>query len=132
MISLEKVSFAFGDRTVLRDISFRAGAGECLVVLGPNGSRKTTLIRVACRRSFPSCRESRAGGKAGFRLPARGRARRISWIRAPGGVEFTVLETVLMGRHPYHSLFGGDSLQDREAARRGWQRWGWKRWRNSR
>ncbi len=119
MISLEKVSFAFGDRTVLRDISFRAGAGECLVVLGPNGSGKTTLIRLLAGVLFPLAGKVLLEGRPVSRLPARERARRISWIpQSPRAeLDFTVLETVLMGRHPYHSLFGGDSLRDRESAR---------------
>lgn len=34
-----------GERTILRDVSFTAEAGEALVLVGPNGAGKTTLLR---------------------------------------------------------------------------------------
>ena len=34
-----------GARTVLDDVSFRAGAGEFIAVAGPNGHGKTTLLK---------------------------------------------------------------------------------------
>jgi heme exporter protein A len=34
-----------GDRHVLRGLSFGVGAGECLLVTGPNGTGKTSLLR---------------------------------------------------------------------------------------
>jgi heme exporter protein A len=34
-----------GDRHVLRGLSFSVGAGECLLVTGPNGTGKTSLLR---------------------------------------------------------------------------------------
>lgn len=37
---------AFGSRTVLADLSFSVDAGETLVVLGPSGVGKSTLLRI--------------------------------------------------------------------------------------
>lgn len=44
MINVQQVSFAYGRETLFRDLSFRAGAGECAVLAGPNGSGKSTLL----------------------------------------------------------------------------------------
>ncbi len=44
----ERVHVWRGERHVLRGVSFEARAGELLHVSGPNGTGKTTLLRVAC------------------------------------------------------------------------------------
>lgn len=119
MITLENVSFAFDNRLVLQDISFRAEPGECLVVLGPNGSGKTTLIRLLAGVLTPRTGQVLLGGKPVSRWPARERAKCISWMpqNPRAELDFTVLETALMGRHPYHKPFAGDTTGDRELAR---------------
>lgn len=41
----ENLTAGYGDITVLRDVSLRAGAGEIVGIVGRNGMGKTTLIR---------------------------------------------------------------------------------------
>ena len=45
VVSAAHVRKSFGDKEVLRDISFEVGSGEVTVVLGPSGSGKTPLLR---------------------------------------------------------------------------------------
>ncbi|GAA1244007.1 amino acid ABC transporter ATP-binding protein [Janibacter melonis] len=45
VLSARSVRKSFGEKEVLRDISFEVGAGTVTVVLGPSGSGKTTLLR---------------------------------------------------------------------------------------
>ena len=44
-LSVENLFFSYGQRAVLRDVTFAAEKGELLSVLGPNGVGKTTLFR---------------------------------------------------------------------------------------
>ena len=51
-----------GDRHVLRDVSFTLGPGECLRISGPNGTGKTTLLRVLCGLLAPESGSARWRG----------------------------------------------------------------------
>jgi phospholipid/cholesterol/gamma-HCH transport system ATP-binding protein len=46
MIEFEKVSFSYGDRHVLRDVSFSMNARERLAILGGSGEGKTTILKL--------------------------------------------------------------------------------------
>jgi len=46
MIEFEKVSFSYGDRHVLRDVSFSMRADERLAILGGSGEGKTTILKL--------------------------------------------------------------------------------------
>jgi zinc transport system ATP-binding protein len=54
LISVDHVSFHFGDFPILQDISFTISAGDFLALTGPNGSGKTTLIRLILGLLQPS------------------------------------------------------------------------------
>ena len=46
VVEAKGVSFAYGDRTILRGVSTVISRGDKVALLGPNGSGKTTLLRV--------------------------------------------------------------------------------------
>jgi len=45
-VSVSDLTVRFGDFAVLEDVTFEAGPGDFVAVVGPNGGGKTTLIRV--------------------------------------------------------------------------------------
>lgn len=45
MIHVDRLTRQYGERTVLRDVSFDVAAGEIVSVVGPSGCGKTTLLR---------------------------------------------------------------------------------------
>ncbi|HEY7636340.1 MAG TPA: metal ABC transporter ATP-binding protein [Gemmatimonadales bacterium] len=45
VLEVDHLSVVFGANRVLRDLSFRVAEGECLAVIGPNGSGKTVLFK---------------------------------------------------------------------------------------
>lgn len=98
-IVVEQLHFAYGQRSVLRGVSFSAEDGCLLAVLGPNGAGKTTLFR--CILGLMSRYEGRilVDGTDARTLPARALAHRIAYIPQVHGQAFSysVLEMVLMG-----------------------------------
>jgi ABC-2 type transport system ATP-binding protein len=46
VINAESLSYSYGERTALRDLTFSGGEGCLFGLLGPNGSGKTTLFRL--------------------------------------------------------------------------------------
>lgn len=48
-IEFKKVSFKYGNETVLEDINFKVKAGETVAILGPTGCGKSTLINLIQR-----------------------------------------------------------------------------------
>ncbi len=61
----------FGDKHVVRDLSLTVGRGEIFGFLGPNGSGKTTSIRLMCGLLTP---DSGGGACLGFDLMREGAA----------------------------------------------------------
>ena len=50
MMEIRHISLSYGSRTLAQDISFRAAGGECLLLAGPNGSGKTSLLNLLARQ----------------------------------------------------------------------------------
>jgi len=68
-----------GGRTLFRDLSFAVRNGEALRIAGPNGSGKTSLIRILCGLAAPSQGEVRWDGTRVQRL-AEEYTRRLLYI----------------------------------------------------
>jgi subfamily B ATP-binding cassette protein MsbA len=54
MIAFDNVSFSYGDRQVLYDLSFAVKAGETVGIVGPSGGGKTTLMSLLVRFYDPT------------------------------------------------------------------------------
>ena len=62
MIELRQLSKAFGSKVVLRALDLSVAEGESLVIFGPKGAGKTTLIRILAGLSRPSAGTVYIGG----------------------------------------------------------------------
>src|SRR5882724_13194678 len=51
-----------GETVALKNLSFAASAGEVLVLLGPNGSGKTTALKLISTMLLPDSGSVRVGG----------------------------------------------------------------------
>ena len=103
-IDVEELSFAYGRRQVLRNVTFRAEPGQLVAVLGPNGAGKSTLFR--CILGFlPRYRgEIALCGHDLRSLDRRSLARLAAYIPQSSApvYNYTVRDTVLMGADPFH------------------------------
>lgn len=102
MIELKNISFAYGKKTVLSNISFTAFDGECVGILGNNGVGKSTLITCINRIKTPSSGEVYIDGKSVQSMNRNERARHIAYVAQKNEIcQITVFDSVLLGRRPY-------------------------------
>ena len=103
LLQVEDVAFAYEDAQVLRGVSFAAGAGEFIALVGTNGAGKSTLFDV-----LAGIRQATAGrvllqGRELAGWAPRELARRVSHL--PQALEadmpFTAEQLVAMGRYPH-------------------------------
>lgn len=115
-LSARAVSFRYGGRAVLSDVSFAMTAGEVVILLGPNGAGKSTLLRLLSGTLSPASGEIALFGRAPADYSRREMARRLSVVGQDPPVDFpmSVAEYVALGRYPHLGLFGGEGVGDRE------------------
>jgi heme exporter protein A len=66
ILEVNKLYKRFGLKTVLKSLDFSVEPGEFVALLGPNGTGKTTFLRILASLSRPTLGEVRV---AGYRLP---------------------------------------------------------------
>jgi heme exporter protein A len=98
MLEIDDLECTRGDRLLFTRLHARAGTGTLLRVNGPNGSGKTSLLRLLCGLMQPTHGEVRWQG-AGIRDLAEDYARELLYIGHRNGVkdDFTALENLHVG-----------------------------------
>ena len=112
--------YAGSPRDALRAVSLELRAGEFHALLGPNGSGKTTLLRAALGLVQAVQGRAEILGRPAHAWPRRDLARVVGVVaqREENLFPQRVRETVLLGRYPHLSLFGGVRAADRAAVDR--------------
>ena len=113
--------FGIGRKTgtrveVLRDLSFEVMPGTFLVIAGPNGTGKTTLLNLLCGSLVPKSGSIRIDAAVIESYSTEALAAKVAVVRQEfvPVFGFSVIEMVLMARTPYYGQMGFESKADRE------------------
>jgi branched-chain amino acid transport system ATP-binding protein len=69
MLKVEHLYFSYGEVQVLADVSLRVNDGEFVVLFGPNGHGKSTLLKTICGLQKPDSGSSEYNGQVIHNLP---------------------------------------------------------------
>ena len=117
-LEARNITFSYGKRKILSDLSFTADSGEIIALLGRNGSGKTTLLRILLGFLRPAAGEVLIDTRNSLEMSGRERAKAVAYIPQSSEMvyAYTVLDTVMMGRAPELSLFERPGKEDKEKA----------------
>ena len=119
LLECRSLHVSVGDRQLIRGLTLQVGAGQLLAVLGPNGAGKTLLMHTLAGMRPVTAGEILIRGRNLSLWTKRDIARELALL--PQNVEdpfpATVLETVLLGRHPHISRWRWENADDVALAR---------------
>jgi len=85
-LALERVTKAFGPRTVIRETTLEVAAGEKVALIGPSGCGKSTLLRMVLGLVVPDGGTVRVGETEVTEVTARAVRRRVGYVIQDGGL----------------------------------------------
>ena len=102
-IKVKDLSFSYSGFRALQDISFEAGAGDMLAIIGQNGSGKSTLLKCISRILKINTGHIEIGNISLSALSASKLSRIVAYIpQSTDSISgINVFDTVLLGRKPY-------------------------------
>lgn len=115
-VLFDRVSFAYGTEEVLSDVSFHIHEGEFAALIGPNGSGKTTILRLLLGLAAPA-----SGRVEVLGAPAHTALESLGYVPQNAAYDpafpISVAEVVLMGRlRGGRGRYSSEDLKDVDAA----------------
>ncbi len=124
-LEIKGLSFSFGDKKVLKDVTFDVEPGEFIGLMGPNGSGKTTLLRCIMNYLNPPADSVLLDGESTNTKSSEDLARTFAVVPQSSSTDFTfsAYDIVMMGRLPHRSSrFAGPTMDDAAAVREAMER----------
>lgn len=114
ILEVKNLSAGYGNGHVIENISFSLNKGEFVSILGRNGSGKSTLIKALQGLLKNVSGRTIIEGEDISSLNPRKAARKIAYVPQifSFSFEFSVMETILMGRYIHQRRLGGASSSD--------------------
>ncbi|GAB6145235.1 ABC transporter ATP-binding protein [Desulfocicer niacini] len=108
ILSVDGVHFSYPGRDVLKEISFSVCQGDCISILGKNGTGKSTLLKCLDRILTPQSGSVLIDGQDFRHLPGLHLAQKVGYIaQHQHPTHCTVFNAVLLGRKPYFKWDAG-------------------------
>lgn len=119
MLRAADVTFGYGDDVVVRDVSIDVADDDFVGIIGPNGSGKTTVLRLLAGTRIPHTGRVTLDEEPLAALSRSAIARRMAVVPQETHLAFdySVLEVVLMGRYPHLGAFAVEGPSDIAIAR---------------
>lgn len=125
MLTVENVSVAYGDREVVKGVSFALENGQWLMLCGPNGAGKSTLVKAIAQSVRWSGRIVLEGRNIRTIRPKEmGRMVGVLSQNHQLGYAFTVEEVVALGRYAYGGPLMGRDMEGENHIRQALERTG--------
>ena len=107
MIDIRNVSFSYyKNKPVLKDVSFDIKEGECVILLGPNGVGKSTLISLILGNNKLQQGQIELEGTPINKVNHKLKADYIAYIpQFIQGTDLTVFDTIILGRLPFYKIY---------------------------
>ena len=119
ILTAQQLDVAIGTVQVCAQLDLKLQPGQCWGLLGRNGAGKTTLLHTLAGLREPQNGEVLLDDRSLRSLPRRTVAQKLGVLFQDEADPFpaTVLETALIGRHPYLSRWAWEDSADIERAR---------------